>query len=373
MKFKACLKLLLFLALAVRSTWGQTPLDTILPDTRLRDPHVLVDQGSKTYYLISSIARPAGSGIGVSVFTSKDLQTWKGPTSVYETPKGYWGYGSIWAPEMHQYKGKYYLFNTYNTKDSIYAQWADWPPRIRRGTAILWSDSSTGPFQAFHNHSQTPEDQMALDGTLWVENGIPYMVYCHEWVQIRDGTVEVVRLKDDLSEAVGTSQVLFKGSDAPYIDSVQPSYVTDGPYPYRTRTGKLVMIWSSFKANKYVLILARSKTGSILGPWEQMKDLVYENDGGHGVIFQRLDGALMLALHQPNSVAERERLFYLEDTGDAIKISATAHVYPVTGIGTGKLRVAKAPENTRVTSSWTWGQAFNEVRTLLGKLVRSPH
>ena len=116
---------------------------------------------------------------------------------------------------------------------------------------------------------------MALDGTLWVENSIPYMVYSHEWVQIRDGTVEVIRLKDDLSEAVGASQVLFKGSDAPYIDSVQPSYVTDGPYPYRTRTGKLVMIWSSFKANKYVLILARSKTGSILGPWEQLKDLVY--------------------------------------------------------------------------------------------------
>jgi hypothetical protein len=40
---------------------------------------------------------------------------------------------------------------------------------------------------------------MTLDGTLWVEDELPYMVFCHEWVQIKDGTVESVRLKDDLS------------------------------------------------------------------------------------------------------------------------------------------------------------------------------
>jgi hypothetical protein len=28
---------------------------------------------------------------------------------------------------------------------------------------------------------------MALDGTLWVEDGVPYMIFCHEWIQITDG------------------------------------------------------------------------------------------------------------------------------------------------------------------------------------------
>ena len=35
---------------------------------------------------------------------------------------------------------------------------------------------------------------MTLDGTLYVENGLPYMVYAHEWIQILDGTMEAVPL-----------------------------------------------------------------------------------------------------------------------------------------------------------------------------------
>ena len=34
-----------------------------------------------------------------------------------------------------------------------------------------------------------------------------------EWVQITDGTVEYVKLKDDLSETVGEPKRLFRGSD----------------------------------------------------------------------------------------------------------------------------------------------------------------
>src|SRR5208283_5178235 len=50
---------------------------------------------------------------------------------------------------------------------------------------------------------ELPEDMMTLDGTFWVEDGVPYMVYCHEWVQIVNGTVEMIRLADDLSGTVG--------------------------------------------------------------------------------------------------------------------------------------------------------------------------
>ena len=54
---------------------------------------------------------------------------------------------------------------------------------------------------------------MALDGTLWVENNVPYMVYCHEWVQLHgDGTMELVELSEDLSQTIGTPMVLFNGS-----------------------------------------------------------------------------------------------------------------------------------------------------------------
>ena len=48
-----------------------------------------------------------------------------------------------------------------------------------------------------------PTDMMTLDGTLWEEDGIPYMVYCHEWVQVTNGGVGYVQLKADLSDTAG--------------------------------------------------------------------------------------------------------------------------------------------------------------------------
>ncbi len=69
--------------------------------------------------------------------------------------------------------------------------------RVTRGSQILVSDSPAGPFTAFKKRSTLPTDMMTLDGTLWIEDGIPYMDYCHEWVQISDGAVGYVQLKDD--------------------------------------------------------------------------------------------------------------------------------------------------------------------------------
>jgi len=41
------------------------------------------------------------------------------------------------------------------------------------------------------------------------------MVYAHEWIQVIDGTMEAIRLKDDLSDSIGEPIHLFKASDAP--------------------------------------------------------------------------------------------------------------------------------------------------------------
>ena len=113
---------------------------------------------------------------------------------------------------------------------------------------------------------------MALDGTLWVEEGIPYMVYCHEWVQIVDGSMELIQLKPDLSGTEGASMTLFHASAASWSTGGEPaagnpiSYVTDGCFLYRTKSGKLLMIWSSFLAGKYAIGIAESTTGKVTGP-----------------------------------------------------------------------------------------------------------
>jgi len=169
---------------------------------------------------------------------------------------------------------------------------------------------------------ELPEDMMTLDGTFWVEDGVPYMVYCHEWVQIVNGTVEMIRLADDLSGTVGEPTRLFFGNDGPWAKRSDQygGWVTDGPYFYQSKSGKLFMIWSSGGATGYATGLAISDSGKLKGPWRQQAAPLFADDGGHGMIFRRFDGQLMLVLHQPNLATERARLFELEDTGETLRI-----------------------------------------------------
>jgi arabinan endo-1,5-alpha-L-arabinosidase len=163
---------------------------------------------------------------------------------------------------------------------------------------------------------------MTLDGTLWLEDGVSYMVFCHEWVQIKDGTIEYVRLKDDLSEMIGEPIRLFDGSDAAWSKKSDPygCHVTDGPSLYKSRSGKLFMIWSSGGDAGYTTGIAVSESGKLAGPWRQQTEPIYGQDGGHGMLFTTFEGRLMMALHAPNDRAARPRIFEMEDTGETLRI-----------------------------------------------------
>ncbi len=294
-----------------------------LAETRLRDPFILADQASQTYYLVTSSVKPADlKANAVSVLTSTDLQMWTGPYPVFEIGPDFWAQGHIWAPEMHRYGDKYYLFATMNGSRRLPDEpWPDWPEKTARGTQVLVADSPMGPFRPFANRSHTDPNLMALDGTLWVEDGIPYMIYCHEWVQVRNGTIDLVRLRDNLSGVAGPPITLFKASDAPWTPEGRDRHVTDGPCLYRTRTGRLLMIWSSFTDSGYTTGIAASKSGRVQGPWVHQPDPLFRDDGGHGMVFRGFDGTLRLLLHCPNrSPDERARLFELTDAGDTIRI-----------------------------------------------------
>ncbi|MDO4366395.1 MAG: hypothetical protein Q4D70_06330, partial [bacterium] len=43
----------------------------------------------------------------------------------------------------------------------------------------------------------------------------------------------------------------------------------------------------------------------------------YTRDGGHGMLFNRFDGALMLSLHQPNKTPDERMKLFPVDWGDA--------------------------------------------------------
>lgn len=300
-----------------------------IEDIHIRDPFVLTDSDAGQYYLYRSSDTITAAGErrgGVEVFTSKDLKEWNGPFRVMGIPGTNALSGSVWAPEVHEYDGKYFLFATINSDVKFKADKKNWPAFTHRGTQIFHSESPMGPFVPFSPYVTTPVDWMALDGTLWVEDGKPYMCFCHEWVQMIDGTMDVVELLPDLSAAASAPQILFYGS-APVWSTGSgaednPSYVTDGCFLYRTNTGKLLMIWSSFSNGDYAIGIAESVTGSVKGPWKQQDIPLFKENGGHGMIFKTLDGELCLILHQPNSPggAERAKIYKLEDCGNTLKI-----------------------------------------------------
>ncbi len=295
-------------------------------DIRVRDPFIYADRKASTYYLYAQAGNREGSGFqGVEVYTSTNLTEWAPPKPVLTLPEGS-GVAMVWAPEMHAYNGAYYLFVTL----TLHATVADekpvtaknWPKMHKRGTWIFRAGSPAGPFLPLKNGPVTPPGWMSLDGTLVVENQTPYMVFCHEWVQLIDGTIDAMRLKPDLSDAAGDPMRLFRASDAPGAKTgPNEGKVTDGPFPYKSpKSGALFMIWSTFIPGKdYCVLLSRSESGLLAGPWKKHTPL-YTTNGGHGMIFTAFDGRLLLALHQPNTgPLERLRLIELEDDGTTLR------------------------------------------------------
>jgi beta-xylosidase len=307
-----------------------------LPDIQLHDPWILAEKSTRTYYLYTSApTRLTGQNrTGTFAYKSKDLATWAGPYVVFVCPDDSWAAPQVgaWAPEVHAYKGKYYLFTTLHNPEKLLPALVPSRPNLMRGTMIAVSDSPEGPFALLKRDSPvTPPNFMTLDGTLYVDPaGKPWMVYAHEWIQKIDGTIEAMPLQDDLSAAAGDPIQLFKGSDAPWLnEQAVPSarsaiYVTDGPELFRTKDGHLLMLWSSYEKNSfgrdgYVETIARSRSGDIQGPWEQLPPLV-RNDSGHGMLFRTFAGQLLLVLHQPFKNA-RGKIYEIDDLGDNLRVA----------------------------------------------------
>ncbi len=307
-------------SLRVQEARGK-PIQTA--DIHVRDPFIYADSATRTYYLYAQMAHTLGSqgrGKGVEAYTSKDLQNWQGPFPVFHTPADFWGRQDVWAPEVHAYRGKYYLFVTFTSADTLPSPWpADIGLKLhQRGTQVLVADGPMGPFRLFANRPHTPPHWAALDGTLYVEDNEPWLVFCHEWLQTKDGTMDALRLRQDLSAPEGDPVTLFKATDASWVKGIPAvagkaplGYVTDGPFPYRTRDGKLLMIWSSFGEQQYAIGLAESASGRLGGPWKQLPEPLFRTNGGHGMIFRTFDRRLLLVLHQPNT-SPRERMQFFE-------------------------------------------------------------
>ena len=293
------------------------PLDSI----RLSDPFILADKPTATYYM---------TGTGGMLWKSKDLEKWTGPYPVAKThPASWMGKNPmIWAAELHRYNGRYYYFATFTNRD-VKIDTVRGNVIERRASHILVSDSPDGPYVPMKDSIYLPPDKPTLDGTFWVDkDGKPYMVYCYEWLQNWNGTIEKIELKPDLSGSIGTGKLLFRASDSPWSrekneeGKIVPNKVTDGPWIFRTQTGKLGMMWTSWIFDVYAQGVAYSESGTLDGPWIQEKEIITPPNFGHGMMFRTFEGKLLMAIHSHKNINGRTiripHLFEVDDSGDKL-------------------------------------------------------
>ena len=292
------------------------PLDSIV----LSDPAILPDGATHTYYM---------TGTGGLMWKSKDLKLWSGPYDVAQPdPESWMGpRPAIWAAELHKHNGKYYYFATFTNRDVI-IDTVRGNKIERRASHVLVSDTPDGPYKPMRDSIYLPAGKPTLDGTFWVDkDGEPYMVYCYEWLQNWDGTIEKIRLKPDLSGSVGEGKLLFRASDSPWSrekedGKIRPNKVTDGPWLFRTGTGRLGMLWTSWIYDVYNQGVAYSMSDTLDGPWLQEKDPITPPNHGHGMLFKTFDGDWMMSVHSHEVINGKYHrvptLFRVDISGDKL-------------------------------------------------------
>ena len=130
-------------------TGPQTGFDVETESLKCRDPFIYWHEQTDCYYL------HVNGGGKIKCYTSKDLHWWRDEGDSFTPPHDFWGTQDFWAPDLYEYKGRYYLFVTFSAPD------------CNRGTSILVADHPAGPFEPLVNAPVTPKDQMCLDGLLY--------------------------------------------------------------------------------------------------------------------------------------------------------------------------------------------------------------
>ena len=295
-------------------------------DVRIRDPFVLAKDG--IYYIYSSTCSPDGTT--VEVYKSRDLNEWDEPTVVYKLKTDTWKRKDLWATEVHKYLGKYYMFVSILGKNGL------------RGTEISVSGTPDGLFEPIADRPATPLDQSCIDGTLFVDDSTPYIVYSHDWpdnyVAEKDayvGEICAVELSRDLKEQAGEPFVLFASDDVPY-SAASPSPTTyegkrvmrfgsDAPFVQRLKDGRLFLTWSPFPGNNYVVLGAVAN--GIRGPWTHIKTPLFDKNGGHAMFFTGFDGKRKMCIHKPEKMPlERATIFDVVES--AAGFSLTDEILP---------------------------------------------
>ena len=209
---------------------------------------------------------------------SRDLVNWEHVGNIFERRPD-WAVGNFWAPELHEHKGKFYVYYVGRkrggplsiavaTADKPIGSWTDHGPLIGQ---------DAGSIDAF------PVEE--TDGTrylIWKEDGNSRKQPTPLWIQ---------KLSDDGLKLVGEMKELFRN------DATWENNLVEGPAVIRRGDDWYLFYAANAccgRACSYGVGVARAK--NLLGPWEKYvsNPIILGNETwkcpGHGTLVQDKQG-----------------------------------------------------------------------------------
>lgn len=270
-------------------------------DIRIRDPFFFEENGK--YYLLGTTGDdPWEHGTDFTLYETEDLTDFRPVCRMVEdgTLEG----KQFWAPELHKYRGKYYLL--VSVYDDVRS----------RGSIFLVSDTLKGPYVPLTGERITPAGWTCLDATLFEWKGKPYLCFSNEWIDAvtrdGDGSLYIAELTEDLKAIVRYKKIV-SGKYCGFSEEIETrgirGYVAEGPFLWE-EDGHLVLLWSTYTKNGYSVIESEAKEP--FGEYVFRRNL-FDDDGGHCMLFT-YGGRRKLVLHHPNTAPdERAKVFDLEE------------------------------------------------------------
>lgn len=288
MKKETLILLMLILWLLPLKSDAQETLQEKKP-VYLADPTIFLHDD--IYYLYGTTSgSKAATAEGFRVFTSTDLENWKGPMGAHDgwalRKEDVFGTKGFWAPQVFPFNDKFYMAYTANEHISI-----------------AMSDSPLGPFS--NSGTKIRAKVRQIDPFIFFDdNGKKYLYH----VRLQDGNrIFVAELNDELTaikeetltECVVAEELWENTQKATWSVAEGPTVVKQGDLYF------LFYSANDFRNPDYAVGVATSR--SPLGPWKKFKEnpVIDENIGGigtgHGDVLKTKDEELIYVLHTHNS------------------------------------------------------------------------
>ena len=255
------------------------------------DPFVLFHDGK--YYMYSTtetdyclvgandFATVTPEGDGIYVYVSSDLKNWE--KHGYALKKGdSIGEKWFWAPEVLEYRGKFYM--VYASEEHI---------------AIACADNPLGPFK--QENKRWLREGMAIDGSFLVDDdGTVYLYYVRLDGQNK---IYVAKMKDDLSEIEEEYPNCLISAEEPW--ETLDCLIAEGPFVLKHK-GLYYLTYSCNHTRCVDYAVGYAVSKSPIGPFKKHEgNPIMRKNGslvgvGHHSFFKAENGTLYCAYHCHN-------------------------------------------------------------------------